>query len=86
MSSSRAKQSPPSGSRSHVTSTRRRDDKRAVVSMPREVHQRLREVLDQVAHQGWSAFGIDRHDPPSLGAIIDEGINQLLERVKRSKP
>ena len=63
----------------------RSDSNRAVVSMPKAVHQRLKEVLNQVSHSGWSAFGIERHDPPSLGAIIDEGINLLTERMNANK-
>ena len=85
MSSSRDKSTRSPSKESDVKPKRRRDKNRTVVSIPNRVHQRLWEALDQVSHHGWSAFGIDRHDPASLGAIIDEGINQLLERIKRAK-
>lgn len=71
--------------RNDVKQPRKSDSNRAVVSMPKAVHRRLREVLDQVSLRGWSAFGIERRDPPSLGAIVDEAINVLMERMKQSQ-
>lgn len=47
----------------------------------RELAQRLQEI---VAAKGWQAFGINRTDPPTLGAVIEEGLKKLDAAIQGS--
>jgi hypothetical protein len=58
---------------------------RSVVSLPNAVYQRARELSEEASQHGWAVLGIDRRDPPGLGAIIDEALNLLAERLKKTK-
>lgn len=66
--------------------TTEKDEKgRSVISVQNAVYNRARELSEQASHFGWAAFGIDRHDPPTLGAVIDEGLILLAQRLKKTK-
>jgi hypothetical protein len=61
-----------------------KDEKgRSVISVPNTVYNRAREISEQVSRHGWISVGSDRHDPASLGAVIDEGLLLLAERLKK---
>ena len=55
------------------------------VKVTRELHDRLRALLEHVSRHGWQSIGIDRGEPPSLSAILDEAIRILENRVKGKK-
>jgi hypothetical protein len=56
---------------------------RSVINVPNVVYNRARELSEHASLYGWAAFGIDRRDPPSLGAVIDEGLLLLAERLRK---
>ena len=61
-----------------------KDEKgRSVISVSNSVYNRARDLSEFASLNGWAAFGIDRRDPPSLGAVIEEGLILLAERIKK---
>jgi hypothetical protein len=60
--------------------------KRQALKIPWESYERLRELAAYGARHGWAAFGIDRDDPPTQTAMIEEAIRALdAKRQKRGK-
>ncbi len=55
------------------------------VKVPMKTYEKLHKLLDVAAKGGWSAFGVDRTDRPSLGALLDEGITLLEAKAKARK-
>lgn len=49
-----------------------------------EAHDTLRDLAAFAARNGWAALGIDRDDPPTQIALIEEAI-KLLARQASSK-
>jgi hypothetical protein len=48
------------------------------VKVPMKAYNQAHQLLQQAAVEGWhGAFGIDRTDVPTLGAIIEEGLKAL---------
>jgi hypothetical protein len=61
------------------------DKGRSVVSLPNAVYKRAREISEEASQHGWSVLGIERRDPPTLGAIIDEALTLLAQRLKKPR-
>lgn len=55
------------------------------VKIPPEAHDTLRELASYAARHGWSALGIDRDDPPTQTALIEEAIALLASRRRKEK-
>ncbi len=58
----------------------RRD--RTSVAIARRVAKKAKELSALASQHGWSVFGIERADPPTLTAIFEEAINVLAARAK----
>jgi hypothetical protein len=58
---------------------------RAVVGMSKTVYERARELSAIASQHGWSALGVERTDPPTIGAIFEEAIELLAGRVKKTR-
>lgn len=58
---------------------------RTSVAIPREVAKKAKELSALASQYGWSVFGIERDDPPTLTAIFEEAINVLAARAKRPR-
>jgi len=55
---------------------------RQAIKIQAESYAMLKKLAAHAAKYGWSAFGIDREDPPTQTALIDEAIKLLAERQK----
>ncbi|MCB9563135.1 MAG: hypothetical protein H6708_22285 [Kofleriaceae bacterium] len=42
----------------------------------------LRELVAETSRNGWIALGIDRDDPPTQTALIEEAIRLLAQQQK----
>jgi hypothetical protein len=60
------------------------ETKRQAVKIPIEAYELLRELAAHAARHGWSAFGVDRDDPPTQTALLEEGI-RMLDKARRAK-
>ena len=58
---------------------------RQAVKISDDIHAELRRLVAHAAKHGWTAFGVDRDDPPTQAAIIEEAIRLLAARID-SKP
>jgi hypothetical protein len=59
---------------------------RQAIKIPIKTHDLIRALAAHAARHGWSAFGIDRDDPPTQTAIIEEAVSLLAaRREKRTK-
>lgn len=45
----------------------------------------LRKLAAYTARNGWASLGIDREDPPTQTALIEEAIRLLVERAEKLK-
>jgi hypothetical protein len=52
--------------------------------MPTDAVERVRKLAEYTARHGWASLGIDRSDPPTMTAIIDEAI-RLLDARRTAK-
>ena len=59
--------------------------KRQALKIPWDSYEKIRELAAYAARHGWSAFGIDREDPPTQTAMIEEAIRALDARRKKSR-
>lgn len=48
--------------------------------MPADAIERLRDLAAHTALHGWASLGIERNDPPTMTALIDEAIRLLDAR------
>lgn len=55
------------------------------MKIPAEAHDTLRELAAYTARHGWAGLGIDRDDPPTQTALIEEAIKLLATRTTNSK-
>lgn len=55
---------------------------RQAIKIPANAYGTLKKLAAHAARHGWSAFGIDRTDPPTQTALIDEAIKLLDQRKK----
>lgn len=62
-----------------------RKDPTTTVKVTRSLHRRMHAVLEHVSRNGWASIGVDRGEPPSLSAILDEAIAVFEQRVKGKK-
>jgi hypothetical protein len=56
--------------------------KRQALKIQAETHELLKELAAHAARHGWSSFGIDREDPPTHSAIMEEAL-KLLDRQRK---
>lgn len=54
--------------------------KAQAVKITSKAHEALRELATFAARNGWASLGIDRDDPPTQQALIEEAIILLAER------
>lgn len=52
------------------------------VKVPKQAREQADKLIQILSKEGWKHFGINRDDPPTLGAVIEEGIRSL-ERAAR---
>lgn len=50
------------------------------VKIPGASLELLRDLSAFTARNGWAALGIDRDDPPTLTALLEEAVRLLAER------
>ena len=55
---------------------------RTSVKLPTEVLDKARELSALASKHGWSSLGVDREDPPTITAIVEEAITLLASRAK----
>ncbi len=55
------------------------------IKITREAHAQLKELAAYGARHGWSALDIDRDDPPTQTAMLEEAITILHARMTSSK-
>lgn len=55
------------------------------MKIPPEAHDTLRELATFAARNGWAALGIDRDDPPTQTALIEEAIKLLAKHRTGSR-
>lgn len=67
-----------------VIVTRMAPPKRQALKIQSETHELLKELAAHAARHGWSSFGIDRDDPPTHSAIMEEAL-KLLDQ-QRTEP
>ena len=48
-------------------------------------YELLKELAAYAARHGWSALGIDRDDPPTQTALMDEAIKLLATKRKKAR-
>lgn len=61
------------------------DRKPQPVKIPPDAHDTLRDLAAFAARHGWAGLGIDRDDPPTQTALIEEAIKLLAARKTSSK-
>jgi hypothetical protein len=49
-------------------------------------YQKLQELLERLAHDGWASVGADRRDAPTITNVVDEAISSLLARKRARRP
>ena len=59
--------------------------KRQALKIPWESYELLKELAAYAARHGWSALGIDRDDPPTQTALMDEAIKLLATKRKKAR-
>lgn len=78
-----------------VTVQRMPPPKRQALKIQQGTYDLLKELAAHAARHGWSAFGIDREDPPTQTAIMEEALKLLdqqrgepgtKKKTRRSKP
>jgi len=60
-------------------------DERAVIKLNRSLYDEIKEVQAQIARNGWASAGVDRADPATVAAIIEQGVKLLGERIKTKR-
>ena len=55
---------------------------RQTVALPGPIMDTARELSALASKHGWSALGVDREDPPTMVAIIEEAVKLLAARAK----
>jgi hypothetical protein len=54
------------------------------LKVPVPVHALAKEILRQISQRGWQSVGCDRQDPPTFGALLEEGLLCLQRQLKVS--
>ena len=47
-----------------------------------ETLAKLRRAAAILSNRGWTALGVDRTDPVTLGAVMDAAVNELLRAIE----
>jgi hypothetical protein len=47
-----------------------------------DIHRQAKGILEALSRHGWASFGIDRSDPPTMLAVVEEAIRSLAARHK----
>ena len=59
--------------------------RQAPIKVAPDTLERARALLEHISRHGWASVGSERGDPPSVAAIVAEGIHVLEERAKKGK-
>ena len=52
------------------------------MKIPPHVHEVAHGLLKLISSKGWQACGSKRNDPPTLGAIVEEGLELLKQSLR----
>jgi len=55
------------------------------MKVPNSARKLAEQLLMKVSAEGWHAVGSERTDPPTLGAVMEEGLKQLAQRFDSMK-
>lgn len=55
------------------------------MKVPNSARKLAEQLLKKVSAEGWHAIGSERTDPPTLGAVLEEGLKQLAQRFDAQK-
>lgn len=64
----------------HVTASERHG-----IKISAATYKELKRLTSEAARNGWSAFGMDRDDPPTQQALLEVAIQLLSEHQKKAK-
>jgi hypothetical protein len=55
------------------------------VRLSKEARELARRIVADLSAFGWTSYGVTRTDPPTLSAVVEEGIRALaaLKKTKR---
>jgi len=56
---------------------------RLAIKISRDAHEQLRDLVAFAARNGWSALDVDRDDPPTNTAILEEAIRLFATRMTK---
>ena len=59
------------------------------IKLPNAAYERLKQLAADIARHGWAAYGVDRADPATQAAVMDEALRCLAARgpgAKKRKP
>ncbi len=59
--------------------------KRQPIKIPWDAYELLKEIVAYASRHGWESLGVDRDDPPSQTAAIEEAINLLASKRKKKR-
>lgn len=59
--------------------------KRMPIKIPWDAYELLKELAAYASRHGWESLGIDRDDPPTQTAVIEEAIKLLASKRKKKK-
>lgn len=49
--------------------------------VPSDAYTLAHKLLGDVSRDGWQCIGLNRKDPPTLGALIEEGLKALRKKA-----
>jgi hypothetical protein len=52
------------------------------VKIQSATHRKTKRLVEAISKIGWAALQSDRQDPPNLGTVIDEAIEQFEKKAK----
>ncbi len=58
---------------------------RTTVALPKEIAKKAKMLSSIASRHGWAALGVDRDDPPTLTAVFEAAIEELLARAKTKR-
>jgi len=53
------------------------------VKIRQSTRVKIGAAIAYVSRRGWGAVGLDRDEPPALGAVVDAAVDALLRRPPR---
>ncbi len=58
-------------------------DERQPVKVSRDAYALARNLMAKASRHGWASLGVDREDPPSVMAIIDEALRRFGQTTNK---